>query len=105
MIKKIIRVKDPFEANITGCSSLKYVKGEVDRLITLFGENAEIQFDAGYNNISESIWYQREETDKEYVTRLKEGERKLKASKKNKESTENRERKEFERLKKKFGNE
>lgn len=103
MTKKSIRIEDNHEANITGWSSLKYVKLEIDRLIDIFGEDAEIDFDAGYNNISESIWFNREETDKEYQQRLKEEEKQSKVSVKKKEETEKRERKEFERLKKKFG--
>lgn len=105
MTKKMIKIEDLFESNITGWSSLKYVKDEVERLINLFGENALVDFDSGYNNISETISYLREETDSEYAKRLKDEERQSKSKVKKKEESEQRERKEFERLKKKFESE
>lgn len=41
------------------------------RVIQKYGTDADIDFDSGYNNISEEISYWREETDKEYQARLK----------------------------------
>ena len=83
---------------ITEESTLKDVLGCVNRLIQEYGEDAKIEFNSGYENISETIgkYVERDETDAEYKARVKREERKLK-----------REREEYERLKKKFegGNE
>jgi hypothetical protein len=99
MTKKIIRVEEYSEPSITEYSTLGEVKIEVERLIALFGTDANIEFSAGYENISETVTYERLETDTEHLQRLKSEarERDLIIKK------EDKERKEWERLNKKYG--
>lgn len=99
MTKKIISVEDYVEPSITEYSTLGAIKVEIERLIALFGTDANIEFSSGYENISETIRYKRLETDVEYQRRLKNEarERDLIVKK------EDKERKEWERLNKKYG--
>lgn len=89
MTKKNIMVDDCHASNITQSNTLGEVLAEVTRLISKFGEGTVIDFDSGYNNICETITYERLETDVEYVKRLKLEE------KQDRESVERREKKEL----------
>jgi len=55
---------------ITDCQSLAEIKLLVDFLIGDYGDAAKVNFDSGYNNISESIVVVRDETDTEVNTRI-----------------------------------
>ena len=90
-IKERKSIQSP--ACITEEQTLGGVLACVKRLIDEYGEDANIEFDAGYNNISEEVvyWIVREETDAEYACRIKSENKKLE-----------KDRKEYERLKKMF---
>lgn len=103
MTKKIISVSESAREQITDYCSLNSVLECVERLIDKYGEGARVDFDSGYNNISEMITYEREETDREYQNRLKKEEHDKTKSDKAKVKKEADERKEYERLKKKYG--
>lgn len=94
-MKKIIKYQDRIwhDDTITGCRTLSEIIQTAQNLFETFGD-AEIEFDAGYSNISECliVYKEREETDSEYAYRLK---------KEQKQAAK--ERKEYERLKAKFG--
>ena len=66
--------------------------------------NIKMDWSSGYSSddVSWSVVGDREETDKEYESRIQLEERWAKQRKKDKVSKEERERKEYERLKKKF---
>lgn len=84
------------------CGSLAAVKMEIEHLIEMYGEDANLVLDSGYNNLSQYVEYKRIESDSEYNKRLKaEAKTKELEEKRNKTIEEN-ERKQFERLKKKF---
>jgi len=55
---------------ITDCRSLGEVQSLLNSLISDYGVDAGINFDSGYNNISENIVLLREETDAEYNVRI-----------------------------------
>lgn len=94
MIKERKYIQSP--ACITEEQTLGDVLACVKRLIDEFGDDAAIGFVSGYNDISEEIfyWSEREETDAEYACRLKCENKKLE-----------KDRKEYERLKKMFESE
>lgn len=83
-------------------SSLFEMREQLDKLIAKYGD-ADLDIDAGYNNVSACILIQREETDQEYQKRLKKEVREKQEAKAKKEKQEIRERKQYERLKEKFG--
>lgn len=95
-MKKQIKYQESvwYDPYITECKTLKEVLEVVGDLIKRFGGDAEVEFDSGYNNISESllVYKEREETDSEYSYRIKQEQKKV-----------DKERKEYERLKAKFG--
>ena len=103
MSKKTITVSESAREQLTDYSSLKSVRDAVNRLIREYGEGAGIEFDSGYNNISELITYTREETDQEYQKRLKDEARQRSEAQTKKERQDEKDRKEYERLKAKFG--
>ena len=78
---------------VTDKKTLRELLDCIQILIEEFGEDSCIEFDSGYNNICETIYHdvEREETDAEYARRVKSEKRKM-----------DREREEYERLKKKF---
>lgn len=55
---------------VSDCSCLQVVKERVEELIAKYGEFAVLEFDAGYNSISESVRFTRLETDEEYADRI-----------------------------------
>lgn len=66
MIPHFVRLwTDP----ITSCSTLGEIRQAVDRLVEEYGDRAQVEFDSGHSNISESLWANREETDQEYRNR------------------------------------
>jgi len=86
-------------SDVTNSDTLGEVAKNVQALIEKYGPATEIRFDSGYNSLDEQIRVDREETDSEYQKRLKreaqERDRII--------SQEDKERKEYQRLKKKFG--
>ena len=104
MTKKLVTVAESAREQITEYNSLKSIRDAVNRLIRQYGEAATVYFDSGYNNISETITYNREETDEEYQKRLKDETRESEQIKMKKDRQEDKERKEYERLKAKYGN-
>lgn len=101
MTKKLVR--DHVWSCITDYTKLVDIKKHVDEMLNLYGEDAEIEFDSGYNNIDERLYFYREETDGEYQNRLKYEAREREESSAKKSKQEEKERKEYERLKAKFG--
>lgn len=81
--------------------SLTDMKEIIEELIKLYGENAILEIDAGYNNVDFEIVWSRTETDEEYRKRLKQEERKKKAI----EDKREKEYREYLRLKTKFEDE
>lgn len=96
MTKKL--VENWIYSDITGCTTLGEIRDLVFSMIELHGSDTEICFDSGYNNIDESIKTWREETEEEYQKRLKQEARERELIVKQEEK----ERREYERLKKKF---
>ena len=96
MSRKI--VEDEAYSDVLEYSELKHIKLALDELISVYGENAELIIDSGYSSIDVKVRFTREENDKEYQKRLKNEarEKDLRVTK------EDKERKEYERLKKKF---
>ena len=96
MTKKIISVKEETygERKLIRCNTLGEVKLLVDQLIGKYGEDAEYEVGQGYDGIDEWIFktLEREETDEEYCRRLKNEARDIE-----------REKVQFEMLKRKFG--
>lgn len=91
-MKKMINYSESVGDQITDQRMLGDVLRVVMNLIEKYGPETQIEFDSGYNNIDERLLLSREETDKEYEERIK---------KENK--IVEKERREYERLKKKFG--
>lgn len=86
-------------SDITGCKTLGEIKELVSSLIEQYSVDTEICFDSGYNTIDESIRVDRLETDEEYQKRLKNEAREQDLIVKK----EDKERKEWGRLNKKYG--
>lgn len=92
-------VEDEAYSDIAEYEMLRDVKLALDELIAVYGENARLILDSGYSSLDVRVKYYREETDGEYQKRLKNEarERDLIVKK------EDKERKEWERLNKKYG--
>lgn len=92
-------VEDETYSDIAEYELLRDVKLVLDELINTYGENARLILDSGYNSLDVRVKYYREETEQEYQKRLKNEarERDLIVKK------EDKERKEWERLNKKYG--
>lgn len=87
------------DVTVIGGDNLGEVAQNVTDLIEKYGATTEIRFDSGYSSIDEQIRVDREETDSEYQKRLK-----REAQEKDRIiSQEDKERKEYQRLKKKLG--
>ena len=69
MERKKITQKIDLKKGISDCSNLKDIKSLVEELISIYGEQAVINFDSGYNSISEQVVLVREETDFEFFER------------------------------------
>ena len=69
MERKTITQKIDLKKGISDCSNLKDIKSLVEELISIYGEKAVINFDSGYNSISEQVVLVREETDLEFFER------------------------------------
>lgn len=94
MTKKIVKRSTTYKPfNISDCETLGEVKLAAEKLIEVFGESAKIEFEVGYNYILETITFDQEESDCEYLARL---------AREDSEKENEAERKEYERLKKKF---
>ena len=93
------QVKDEAHSDIADYEVLRDIKLALDELIDVYGEGARLIFDSGYSSLDVSVEFYREENDKEYQKRLKSEarERDLILSK------EDKERKEWVRLNKKYG--
>lgn len=96
MSRKII--EDEAYTDVLEYASLNGIKLALEELIDVYGESAELVIDSGYSNIDVKVRFTRKENDKEYQKRLKDEarEKDLRVTK------EDKERKEYERLKKKF---
>lgn len=96
MSRKII--EDEAYTDVLKYASLNAIKLALEELIDVYGESAELVIDSGYSSIDVKVRFTREENDKEYQKRLKNEarEKDLRITK------EDKERKEYERLKKKF---
>jgi hypothetical protein len=92
-------VEDETYSDIAEYETLRDIKLALDELINTYGENARLILDSGYSSLDVRVKYYREETEQEYQKRLKSEarERDLIVTK------EDKERKEWERLNKKFG--
>lgn len=91
-------VEDETYTDVLEYTSLRHIKLALDELISVYGEEAELVVDSGYSNVDVKVRFTREENDKEYQKRLQNEarEKDLIVAK------EDKERKEYERLKKKF---
>lgn len=97
MTKKMI--ENWIYSDVTDSDTLGEVAQNVQALIEKYGAATEIRFDSGYSSLDEQIRVDREETDSEYQKRLK-----REAQEKDRIiSQEDKERKEYQRLKKKYG--
>ena len=86
---------------ITG--SLKHVKECIEQLIEDYGDDAVLEVDStGYEHLEVIVKWQREETDTEREKRLHQAHLRRERQKKIDIQKVTRERKEYERLKKKF---
>ena len=97
-MKKHISVTHSLEDDIIE-GRLIDIQHKINELIEEYGEESSITLDAGYNNVSIDISFEREETDEEYQARLKKEE----TANKKKMKQEEREYQEFLRLKEKYG--
>lgn len=68
--KRKIEDRHEMIRGITDCQSLAEIKILVDSLISDYGDSAKVNFDSGYNNISEEIVVVRDETDAEVNARI-----------------------------------
>lgn len=96
MSKKIIQYTESVWCDyaITECKTLGSILETVQSLIQSYGKDTKINFDANYESISEYLYVikEREETDAEYKARMKQEKKQV-----------DKERKEYERLRAKFG--
>lgn len=84
------------------CGTLSALKMEIENLIEMYGEDATLVLDSGYTNLSQYVEYKRIESDSEYNKRLKAESKTRELEEKRSKIIEDKDRKEFERLKKKF---
>lgn len=70
MNKRKVEDRHPLVKGITDCQSLGEIKKLVDSLVEDFGNESKVNFDSGYNNISEEIITFREETSDEVNARI-----------------------------------
>lgn len=99
MTKKIVKrstSSQPFI--ISDCETLEEVKLAAEKLMEVFGKSAKIEFEVVCNSILETITFDREESDYEYLARLAREDREIEIELQKVEY----ERGEYERLKKKF---
>lgn len=82
---------------------LVYLRDYISGLIEKYGESAYVEVEYDYENTDYRVKYEREETDREYTSRLKREEKEERQKKAALKKKEEKERKEFERLKKKYG--
>lgn len=83
--------------------TLRYLQGELNKLIEKYGEEAVLHVNSGYTNIDEEISFLREETDEEYQERLAYEEQQKQERETAAAKRERYERAEYERLHKKYG--
>jgi hypothetical protein len=102
-MKQMIDVEIPLSDYFTDCQTLADIKNLVEKLIELYGSDTLFEIHHGYDSISESVITKREETDSEYKKRLKREDAEAKKLAKINENKAIKERREYERLKKKFG--
>ena len=100
MTKKLVWDEESvgFEGRLT------WLREYVENLIEKYGESAYVKIEyVNEDSADYVVKYEREETEKEYTKRLKEEEKQKAAQLLQQQKKEEKERKEFERLKKKFG--
>jgi len=85
-------------------AALSTLRAEIDTLICDYGEDAFLDMDAGYENISFEVTYQAEETDKEYEARVKYEKKTREQNKKAKAAREKKELVLYEQLRAKYEN-
>lgn len=96
--KRVIVTTNSQAYVITEQTTLAEVLEATKQLIAVYGLEATIEFDSGYQNIDEYIRFEREESDYEYQVRLSQEA----ALASNAEEELRLEREMYERLKKKF---
>lgn len=96
--KRVIVTTNSQAYVITDQTTLAEVLEATKQLIAVYGLEATIEFDSGYQNIDEYIRFEREESDYEYQVRLSQEA----ALASNAEEELRLEREMYERLKKKF---
>jgi len=96
------KVKDSLPSSISDCFTLGDIRAEVDKMIAQYGESATIEFDSGYSSLDERVYFEREETDKEYQKRLKDEVREKDNKETLKMAREAKEYKEYLRLQAKY---
>ncbi len=82
---------------------LSEMKISIELMIDEYGEKAILSENSSDSGSSYEITFEREETDAEYNKRLKREKKQKEIKTKTKKAAEDRERKEYERLKKKYG--
>jgi hypothetical protein len=101
MTKKL--VQDDIHTGLTDCYTIGELLQTAQSLVSQYGGDCPVNFFAGYESIDESIQIMREETEGEYQKRLKDEVREKDQAISAKLAKEAKELKEYERLKKKFG--
>lgn len=84
--------------------TLGNIVGEINKLIDVYGNDAELALDAGHENICIDLDYKRLETDAEFARRLKKEERLEDEQKQESVRKRDQEIATLKRLQKKYGN-
>jgi hypothetical protein len=92
-IKRVLVNSRPLDLDTD--TPIGILRDQLNELIKIYGKEAELSCDAGYENISTTLYVYRKENDTEYKQRLKEERVREKNQKE-------RDLKEYERLKKVF---
>lgn len=100
-MKKLI--KDRTYTDILEYNKLGDIKLALDELIEHYGKDAELDIDSGHSSLDVNLDFWREETDKEYEKRIQKEAKDKQTMKEKALEKEQKERHEYERLKKKYG--
>lgn len=102
MTKKMVNY-EKYADDLIYAETLGELQQNVEKYIAKYGKDVKFDLDSGYLSIAATLTLQREETDKEYNKRLKDEAREKEQVLMKKQRQEEKERKELERLKKKYG--
>jgi|SRR6185503_6573700 len=102
MTKKMVKYEKGAD-DLLYAETLTDLLTNVQRYIDQYGADVELEIDSGHSNLDVILTLEREETDKEYNKRLKDKAREKEQALAKKEIQERKERKELERLMKKYG--